>query len=149
MYFNRKKYQLAFVVAAATVGILATGPLYSGSASAESCKPPPPIRHLAETAIAGRVYAGGGPAPPAHGSCSFQVSTLGAGGAVTLATQSGHVIETYYLHAGGVYRFAVRPGLYVVRASIDAGETSPPCQPKTVRIREHERKIVKLSCIVV
>jgi len=148
MYTKRKTHQLAVTMAAATVGIIATGPLYSGSASAESCKPPPPITHLAETAIAGRVYAGGGPLPQ-RGSCRLRFgSIIGAGGAVKLATPSGRVIATYYIHAEGVYRFAVRPGLYVVTAYLNAGETNPPCEPKTVKVRRHERKIVKLGCNV-
>lgn len=149
MYTKRKKYQLAAVMAAAIAAVLATGPLYSGSAGAQSCKPLPPITHLAETAIAGRVYADGGPPPPPQHSSCRPIGTIGPGKAVTLATPSGHVIETYYTRAEGVYRFAVQPGLYVVRASLNPGETdSPPCAPKTLRVRRHERKIVQLSCII-
>jgi len=141
MYIKRKKHQLAAVMAAATVGVLAAGPLYSGSASAENCKPPPPITHLAETAIAGRTEDGGGPLRR-RGSCP----RIGEGGiTVKLATSSGRVIQTYHTRAGGVYRFAVRPGLYVVAAYRNAGETNPPCQSKTVRVRRHERKIVNLG----
>jgi hypothetical protein len=144
MYTKRKKYQLTVVMTAATVGILATGPLYSDSASAQSCKSPPPITHLAETAIAGRTEAGGGPAL-LRGSCP----RIGNGGiTVKLAMFSGRIIQTYYTRAGGVYRFAVRPGLYVVTAYLKAGETNPPCQSKTVRVRRHERKIVNLGCNV-
>lgn len=149
MYIKRKKHKLAVMMAAATVGILATGPLYSGSASAQGCKLLPSITHLAETAIAGRVYAGGGPILPRrlrHSSCR-RIGTIGTGGAVTLTTPSGRVIETYYIHAGGVYRFAVRPGLYLVTAYLNAGETKP-CEQKSVRVQKGERKIVKLSCIV-
>ena len=140
MYTKRKKHhQLAVVMAAATVGILATGPLYSGSASAQSCKPPPPIKHLAATAIAGRVYDGGGPLR-LHSPCRHRSHPL-TGVTVKLATPSGRVIKTYYIHAEVVYRFAVRPGLYIVTAYLNAGETNPPfCkpQPKTVRVRRHE-----------
>jgi hypothetical protein len=150
MYTKRKKHLLAAIIMpAATVGILAIGPLYFRSASAQGCTalpPLPPITHLAATAIAGRVYAGGGgPPTPPHGSCR-RISTIGAGKDVTLATSSGRVIEIYYTRAEGVFRFAVRPGLYVVTAYLNAGETIPLCKPKTVRVRKHERKIVKLSC---
>jgi hypothetical protein len=151
MYIKQKKHhQLVAMMAAAIVGILATGSLYSGSASAESCKPPPPITHLAATAIAGRVYDGGGPPPPEHSSCKHRSRPL-TGVTVKLATPSGRVIGTYYIHAEGVYRFAVRPGLYVVAAYLSAGETTPPCNSKTVRVRRHERKIVDigLGCDVV
>jgi hypothetical protein len=67
---------------------------------------------------------------------------------VKLAMSSGRVIQTYYTRVGGVYRFAVRPGLYVVRAYLNAGETNPPCPSKTVLVRRRERKIVNLGCIV-
>ncbi len=147
MYTKRKTHRLAVMMTAATVGMLATGPLHSGSASAQSCKPLPPITHLAATAIAGRVYAGGGPLRR-HSPCRHRLSLIGAGGTVTLATPSGHVIETYYIHAEGVYRFAVWPGLYVVTAYLNARETIPHCKPKTVRVRRHERKIVELGCNV-
>lgn len=143
MYNRRKKYQLAVMMAAATVGTVATGSLYSGSASAQGCKPPPPITHLAGTAIAGRVYEGGGPLR-LHRSCRHQSRSL-TGVTVKLATPSGRVIETYYIGAEGVYRFAARPGLYVVMAYLSAGETTPHCNSKTVRVRRHERKIVNLG----
>jgi hypothetical protein len=144
MYTKRKKHhQLAVVMAAVTVGIPATGSLYSGSASAQGCKPPPPIKHLAATAIAGRVYDGGGPLR-LHSSCRDRFRPL-TGVTVKLATPSGRVIETYHLRAEGVYRFAVRPGLYVVAAYLNAGETTPHCNSKAVRIRRHERKIVNLG----
>jgi hypothetical protein len=147
MYANRKKlHQLAVMMAAATVGILATGSLYSGSASAQGCKPPPSITHLAATAVAGRVYDGGGPLR-LHNSCRRQSRPL-TGVTVDLATPSGRVIETYYIRADGVYRFTVRPGLYVVAAYLPAGEANQPSckpQPKTVRVRRHERKIVNLG----
>jgi hypothetical protein len=144
MYTKRKKHQLAVIMVAATAGVLATGSLYYGSATADGCKPPPPITRLAETAIAGRTEAGGGP-PLRRGSCP----RIGNGGiTVKLAMSSGRVIQTYYTRAGGVYRFAVRPGLYVVTAYLDARETNPPCQSKTVKVRRHERKIVNLGCNV-
>lgn len=149
MHTKLKKHQLAAVMAAATVGILATGPLYSGSASAQGCKPLPSITHLVGTAIAGRVYDGGGPLRR-HSSCRHQSRPL-TGVTVKLATPSGRVIKTYYIGAEGVYRFAVPPGLYVVAAYLDAGETTPHCNSKTVRVRRHERKIVNvgLGCNVV
>lgn len=144
MHIKLKKHQLlAVMMVAATVGVLETGPVYSGSASAQSCKPLSPITHLAETAIVGRVDTGGGPLRR-HEAC--RVRFIGPGRPVTLATPSGRVIEVYYTHSEGVYRFAVRPGLYVVRAYLNAGETNPPCKPKTVRVRRHERKIVRLGC---
>jgi hypothetical protein len=157
MHTKRKEpHQLAVMMAAVTVGILATGALHSGSASAQSCKPPPPITHLAATAIAGRVYADGGPLRR-HDRCRRGVDSLtsadgaaaDAGEAVKLATPSGRVIRTYYIHTEGVYRFAVRPGRYVVTAYLNARETNPlHCQSATVRVRRHERKIVNLGCNV-
>lgn len=153
---RRKHHQLAIMMGVVTAGILAIGSLHSGSASAQSCKPPPPITHLASTAIAGHVYAGGGPLPR-RGSCTrrfdsligAKADTAHAGEFVKLATPSGRVIEIYYVHADGLYRFAVRPGLYVVSAYLSAGEeVTPHCQSKTVRVRRHERKIVNLGCNV-
>ena len=144
MHTKRKKYhQLTVMMAVVTVGILAAGSLHSGSASAQSCKPPPPITHLAATAIAGRVYDGGGPLR-LHSPCRHQSRPL-TGVTVTLATPSGRIIKTYYVHGEGVYRFAVRPGLYVVAAYLKAGETTPHCNSKTVKVRRHERKIVNLG----
>jgi hypothetical protein len=142
---KRKKHQLAATLAAATVGILAAGPLYSGSASAESCKKPPPITHLADTAIAGRAGDAGGPLVP-PGSCPRRFGN--AGMTIKLATSSGRVIATDHTGDSGVYRFAVRPGLYVVTASSGPMEPIPRCESKTVRIRRRERKIVNLACSV-
>jgi hypothetical protein len=132
------------VMLAAAVCVLVAVPTYSGSASARSCTPAP-ISRLAETAIAGRVYANGGPRPR-RGSCEARFGRPMTGVAVRLVTPSGRVIKSDDTGAGGVYRFAVRPGLYRVSAYL--ARSVRACESKIVRVRRDERKVLLLSCSI-
>jgi hypothetical protein len=66
---------------------------------------------------------------------------------VKLTTSSGRLVRTADTGSGGVYRLAVRPGLYRVSAYLAAKE-SRACDTKTVRVRKDERKIINLSCSI-
>jgi hypothetical protein len=138
---------VATVMLAATGCVLVTVLLLSGSASARSCKPPPPIPRVAGTAIAGRVYEADGP-PPLRDSCLARYGRpIARGVLVKLTTTSGRVIKTTATGAGGIYRFAVRPGRYAVSAYW-APFGSGPCETATVRVQRDERKILSLSCSI-